>query len=284
MVIKIDPIFTDFGITYKEKLPKDVVDIPVDHPAYKDIWRRIDNYTDKYFLAAKFEEAEGEDHSTILESLLELDEEIDLFKKIAHHWETFTPPEKMPLTPIKKKYFFLTEIYKISDKLTESHVECFNMNPYYSREECQRELEIIKGKIENRFSNAIRKKYPFECNPVNRVELELETQADLIIKDQNAIRDNFQEMKINTKTKPLTFETNSMNEKIIKLNVCQILEKHFGLRYNPKNGIYYISNGEGMFVPFDETNLDITYASLRDKFVVIQKKRKGRCGSRISHG
>ena len=273
MVIKIDPIFTDFGITYKEKLPKEVVDIPVDHPAYKDIWRRIDDYTDKYFLAEEFEDAEGDDSSTKLEiyqSLLELDDKIDLFKKIAHHWETFTPPKNIVFGSNKKKYFFLNEIYKISDKLTESHVECFNMNPYYSREECQRELDIIKGKLKNRFSSAIRERYPFECNPINRVELELETQSDLIIKDQNAIRDNFQEMKINTKTEIIEIEPDNAHP----LNICKLLEKHYGLRYNPKNGIYYISNGEGMYVPFDETNLDITYAALRDKFEKVKKNGK----------
>ena len=47
MAANIDPIFKNFGITYKEKIPPDAVDIPVNHPAYKDIWRRIDNYTDK---------------------------------------------------------------------------------------------------------------------------------------------------------------------------------------------------------------------------------------------
>ena len=284
MVRKIDPLFADFGITYQEKLPENVEDIPINHPAYKDIWRRIGNYTDKYFLAQKFKEDEEESDELekkykIYESMLELDDEIQIFSKV--HPDLRKYLKSIGKKGLKQKEYrqnyFLHEIFKISEKLTPEQVAIFNKNPKYSRKDCERDLSTIKEKIENKFSLEIPKKYPFECNLDNRIELELETRADLIIQDKNTIKDNFKEMLRTTKAQIFEFEINSAkNTKEIALKVCQLLEKHFGLRYNPKNGIYYISNGEGMYVPFDETNLDITNAALRDKFIAKYKTKDGK--------
>ena len=282
--MRIDPIFTEFGITYKEKIHSDAVDIPVDHPAYKDIWRRIDNYTDKYFLAKKFEADEDNNSKEqlqkklkLLKELLEMHEDMQLFTRITSIWSRYENDivnGKMNQGEAEEE-FFTDKIFEINDKLTVDHVKCLNMRPYYRPEDCMKEINITESKLNNVFSQAIRERYPFECNPNNRVKLELETQADLIIKDRNEIRDNFQDMQRNTQTKHFLFDINPVTkDKSKRLEVCKILEKHFGLRHNPKNGIYYISNGEGMYVPFDETNLNITYSALRDKFTSKYKKNK----------
>lgn len=273
MVVKIDSIFQNFGITYKEKIPHDAVDIPVDHPAYKDIWRRIDNYTDKYYLVQKFKADENieklQKKHQLLKELLEMDNEMKLFSKIKLKWSNYT--FEIQKGSINKneanEKFFTEDIFDINDKLTADHVKCFNMRTNYRRKNCIEDLHIVKSKINNVFSEAILNRYPYECNETNRIELELETQADLIIKDRNEIRNNFQDMRRNTKTDPFIFKINPSNkDKSKRLEVCKILEKHFGLRHNPKNGQYYISNGEGMYVLFDQSNLNITYAALRDKF------------------
>ena len=273
MAVKINQIFQNFGITYKEKIPSDAVDIPVDHPAYKDIWRRIDNYTDKYYLVQKFEADENKEKlqkkHQLLKELLAMDDEMKLFSKVRSKWSYYT--FEIQAGNIHRNdaidKFFTEDIFDINDKLTTDHVKCFNMRPNYSREHCLEDLHIIESKINNVFSEAILNRYPYEYDEANRIELELETQADLIIKDRNEIRDNFQDMRRNTKTEPFIFKINPSNkDKSKRLEVCKILEKHFGLRYNPKNGQYYISNGEGMYVLFDQSNLNITYAALRDKF------------------
>ena len=273
MVVNIDPLFQNFGITYKEKIPPDAVDIPVNHPAYKDIWRRIDNYTDKYYLVKKFEADENNEklqkEYQLLKELLEMDDEMKLFNKIRSKWSNYT--FEIQAGNINKndaiEKFFTEDIFEINDKLTTDHVKCFNMRTNYRRKHCIEDMNLIENKLNNAFSEAILNKYRYECNEANRIKLELETQADLIIKDRNEIRDNFQDMQRNTKTDPFTFKINPSNkDKSKRLEVCKILEKHFGLRRNPKNSQYYISNGEGMYVPFNHTNLNITYAALRDKF------------------
>ena len=271
MVMKINPIFTDFGIIYQKKLPANAVDIPINHPAYKDIWRRIDDYTDKYYLKEKFKEEELKELKEkyqLYESLLKLDDEVEIFGKVYSDLKEYLKSaESRKERNEYRKNYFLNEIFKISDKLTPEQVAIFNKKPRYSREDCKKDLTIIKEKMENKFSSEILKKYPFECDSDNRIKLELETQADLIIQNKNRIRNNFQKMKRNTNARVFEFEVDTIrNTKLIALKICQLLEKHFGLRYNPKNGIYYISNGEGLFVPFDENNLDITYSSLRNKF------------------
>lgn len=273
MAANIDPIFKNFGITYKEKIPHDAVDIPVNHPAYKDIWRRIDNYTDKYYLVKKFEADENNEklqkECQLLKELLEMDDEMKLFNKIMSKWSDYN--FEIQAGNINKndaiEKFFTEDIFEINDKLTTDHVKCFNMRTNYKRKHCIEDINLIENKLNNAFSEAILHKYPYECNEANRIELELETQADLIIKDRNEIRNNFQDMRRNTKTDPFIFKINPSNkDKSKRLEVCKILEKHFGLRHNPKNGQYYISNGEGMYVLFNQTNLNITYAALRDKF------------------
>ena len=297
----IDPIFQEMGITFEENLPKDAIDVPINHPAYKDIWRRIDNYTDKVYLAQMFEEdekkASGETDEKLTSRYLLLEEIIKVDEKTKKQsyngrdgiYKMFNHFNKQVWNDVDEGRIHESEVpEKIVEKLradpnrppefTDKMIYFFWKNFGCERitdETVFKKKQELYSHLNNRFSEAIRHKYPNDFKEGNRIKLEKSATAKDIIEDKKKIREDFQNMLsgINEETFELIIKNAYNRKTAIKDNITRELEKYYGLRFNKKNGLFYISDGEGMYIPFNNDNLGPTFKKLYDKFYITEKNK-----------
>lgn len=299
----IDPIFKEMGISFENNLPEDAIDVPIDHPAYKDIWRRIDNYTDKVFLARQFEideqkesgfsNDEVQEKYDFLNNLLIINEKIKkessngrdgLFKIFNHiiYSEKYIEkvdkaqmPESLVKMELEDK---LKEDKNLKDYISNEIIDYLFKNFFrkqVTEQDIIHELTPINNQLNNKFSEAIKKRYPESFKEGNRIKLEKPDTARMIIEDKKKIREDFQNMLpgINYQKFAILIKNAYNTTEGIKTHITRELEKFYGLRFNKKNGLFYFSDGEGMYVPFNADNLGKTFKKVVDRFFIKVKEK-----------
>lgn len=298
----IDPIFKEMGIRFEENLSKDAIDVPINHPAYKDIWRRIDNYTDKVYLVKEFQKDEQKNNQesddelqakyNMLEQIIEIDDQMKKASKNGRDGliRAFRTNMNRIIEKINRAHLHTnqidTEMIKyfkndpnIPSTLTNEMI-VYLCNNFYDDEISEskliKKMQKINNQFNNRFSDEIKRRYPYDFKEGNRIKLEKSDTARQIIEDKKRIREDFQNMLSGLDEQDFKISiSNAYNPKnAIKEHITRELEKFYGLRFNKKNGLFYISDGEGMYIQFNDDNLGKTFKKFHDKFFIKTKKDK----------
>lgn len=262
-------------------------DISFDHAVFTDVIRMIDEYEDKWYLYQTFLKLEDSqvdmDRYLLLKKLKEIDDKENiihqifvLFRKKADKAK-FTD-EIFNLDEFTNN-FYKNIVPKEFPQLPEECISIFLEKPNYSSKKLNKEFEKLDAEVKN-CSNSLATYIKTTYNPVeNRIiKTELPSDAYNIFNKVQEIQDNFNNIDFNLKPQQYSFflGTNSRDsEKIIMLETCKLLEKHFGLLLNPENGLFYMSNGQGKYVQFCSDNDQYFYIPLRDQFSAIVVNGKG---------
>ena len=289
---EIDPIFDFLNLTFENEIAEGVNKLPPEHPAFNDIWRRIDEFDDKEFIYNLFLEDENSNdvcgtYNALVE-MRELDDKHNgklipqIFAKYLSLYQTQIDLGQMTQTeafkeynnvifnhfPELKEHGYAIKVYTDKKITTRSHLD----------KEIA-ELETLYSDIEdNKFSKAIKEKYGHTFN--SSIKLNLPVQGRDIVTRKKAIEQHFNDMEVNDQVInkelfDIPIESTKENHAAREL-VCKRLEQHFGLLKNPKNNVYYISDGQGKYIPFTEENsLNYTFKLWRDKFYTVTPTKDG---------
>ena len=270
----IHPIFSKLNLKIEHSLDKNEKNIPLDHPIYNDVRRMIDEYEDKWFLYKYFKEMEEKQIGNKLEEynnlllLKKIDDEANITNKVRELFRELHGKEYKNKNIIRK--FFTDEVPERFPDLPPQAISAFNGNPRMRKIDIKKEIGKVKPDVEKyvkySFAEYIKEKYHPEQNEF--VKLELQADADNIFNKIEEIKSGYFDIHLNTRPEKYTLKLNTYNKKeSIKLECCKILEKHYGLIYNPKNGIHYISDGQGKYIEFSKKNNHLIYKPLRDQFI-----------------
>lgn len=289
---KIDPMFDFLNLTFEDNVDKDSTKLPPDHPAFNDIWRRIDEYDDKKYIYDLFVADENNNKVsntyTALVEIQELDDEYDkklipkIYATFMDLYQTQVDLGQMTQTEAFKEYNNVIFNYFPELKDHAYAIKIYTERKITTRSHLDQEITKLTGLYtdieQNKFSDEIKKRYGDTFR--NNIKLNLPVKGRDIVSRKNAIERNFNDMEVNDQVVnkdifdiPIesTKETNAAREL-----VCKRLEQHFGLLKNPKNNVYYISDGQGKYIPFtEESSMNYTFKLWRDKFYTITPSKEG---------
>ena len=289
---KIDPIFDFLKLEFEKEVGKDVTKLRPDHPAFNDVWRRIDDFDDKEFIYNLFvEDEKTKDADNIHDALVQmqdLDDQYDgkliskIFRQYRNLYQDKVDLGQMTQTEAFKEYSNVIFNYFPELKDYGYAVKVYLDKKITTRKHLDKEIAKLTDVYENasatKFSAAIKKKYGDTFN--SNIKLNLPVQCRDIVAQKNAIEANFNNMEVNDQVSdPTIFDIpieSSRETQAAREQVCKKLEKHFGLIKNPKNNVYYISDGQGKYIPFDEqSSMNYTFKLWRDKFYTIAPTKDG---------
>ena len=289
---KIDPIFDFLKLKFEKEVGKDVTKLRPDHPAFNDVWRRIDDFDDKEFIYNLFvEDEKTKDADNIHDALVQmqdLDDQYDgkliskIFRQYRNLYQDKVDLGQMTQTEAFKEYSNVIFNYFPELKDYGYAVKVYLDKKITTRKHLDKEIAKLTDVYENasatKFSAAIKKKYGDTFN--SNIKLNLPVQCRDIVAQKNAIEANFNNMEVNDQVSdPTIFDIpieSSRETQAAREQVCKKLEKHFGLIKNPKNNVYYISDGQGKYIPFDEqSSMNYTFKLWRDKFYTIAPTKDG---------
>lgn len=201
--------------------------------------------------------------------LKKMDDEEKITEKIRNLFLKLHGEEYYKDTKVKRK-FFTDEVPVHFPDLSPQVINAFNGNPRMRKIEIMKEIgklkPVINKYVKYSFAEYIKDKYHVEENQF--VKLELQADADNIFNKIEEIKSGYFDIHLNTQPEEYTLNLNIYDKKeSIKLECCKILEKHYGLIYNPKNGIHYISDGQGKYIEFSKKNNHLIYTPLRNQFI-----------------
>ena len=289
---EIDPIFKFLNLTFEEKVPENTNKLKPNHPAFNDVWRRIDDFDDKEYIYNLFREDEDtNDVCGTYNALIEMQELDDqhnrklipqIFAKYLDLYQTQIDLGQMTQTDAYKDYSNVIFDYFPELKNHGYAVKIYTEKKITTRSHLDSEINKLAGLYEdiedNKFSSAIKERYgdTFKTN----IKLNLPVECRDIVTRKNEIEQHFGDMEVNDQVKnkeifdihvESTKETHAAREL-----VCKRLEQHFGLLKNPKNNVYYISDGQGKYIPFtEESSMNYTFKLWRDKFYTITPTKDG---------
>lgn len=289
---EIDPIFNFLNLNFEEKVSEGTTKLRPDHPAFNDIWRRIDDFDDKEYIYNLF--LEDEDSNNVcgtynaLMEIQQLDDQHNkklipqIFAKYLDLYQTQIDLGQMTQSDAYQDYSDVIFDYFPELKDHGYAVKIYTEKKITTRSHLDSEIKKLAGLYEdiedNKFSTAIKERYgdTFHSN----VKLDLPVQGRDIVTRKQAIEQNFGDMEVNDRVKNKEiFDIPIENTKEVQAArelVCKRLEQHFGLLKNPKNNVYYISDGQGKYIPFDEkSSMNYTFKLWRDKFYTITPTKDG---------
>lgn len=288
---EIHPMFKEkLDLNFEQTVDDNLEHLPPTHPIFNDIWRRIDKYEDKQFIYDTFKEEENKDLELLktydyLIRLRKLNDEHEFFKKMQKAYRG-KYDSKVMLGEMSgaeaKAQFFGQDFYALfSDILTEEDADILYIidgDPEYTSDMLEEHIERIGKQVhelkEYSFAEEIYKRYIKGKKPTG-ISVKLKIDVRNIIKDKKRIESNYNNMIVNDQPPKFDIQVKHKKEDKVRMEVCKLLEKHLNLIKNPKDDRYYISDGQGKYIPFDESTSRYTYEPLREQFFVHTNTKDG---------
>lgn len=289
---EIDPIFDFLNLSFEEKVADNTTKLPPEHPAFNDIWRRIDDYDDKKYIYDLF--VADEDNNNIcgtynaLVEMQQLDDEHNkklipqIFATYLDLYQTQIDLGQMTQTEAYQDYSDVIFDYFPELKEHGYAVKIYTEKKITTRSHLDKEIDKLAGLYEDieekKFSTEIKNRYGHTFN--SNIKLNLPVECRDIVTRKKAIEQNFGDMEVNDQVHnkelfDIPIESTKEVQAAREL-VCKRLEQHFGLLKNPKNNVYYISDGQGKYIPFtEESSMNYTFKLWRDKFYTITPLKDG---------
>ena len=286
----IHPMFDDLHLDFEETVENNLDYLPPTHPVFNDIWRQIEQYSDKKYLYEIFKEEENKEKGIFktydnLIKLRDLDDEHDFLDKVSTKfnikYQQYIGTGAMTMDEAKEQFMSYDFFELFSNILTENDDEiiyCFEGNPNLTRKDLDAKIATLKPKVdglkEHSFAEEIKKRY-LDGNHTY-IPLKLDIDVRNIIRNKKRIESNYDNIIVNDQPPIFYIHVKGpRKEDKIKIEVCKILEKRLNLVKNPRDDMYYISDGQGKYIPFDESTSKYTYVPLREKFVLKYSNKEG---------